>query len=278
MNLRQEAFFLPVAGGQRLCIWREPATGPICGRIVHIPAFAEEMNKCRPMTALVARRVAECGFGVLEIDLLGCGDSSGDFGGASWEDWIDDVVAAIEWSSQRGGAPLWLWGTRAGALLASAVTHRIAQVTSLLLWQPVLSGRTHLTQFLRLKLAAEIFADGATGGGTKALRAQLQQGAGMEIAGYRLSPELASGMDAAEFAVADTIAEVVWLEVTTATPPGVSPASQSIVDGLCARGKHVQAQAVQGPGFWQSVETEMAPALVEATVAAMASEGVHVHA
>ena len=276
MTMRQEAFFLPVAGGQRLCIWRAPAAGPIRGRIVHVPAFAEEMNKCRPMTALAARRMAEAGFGVLQVDLLGCGDSSGDFGDASWDDWIGDIVAAIDWTRGRTDAPLSLWGLRGGALLAGAVSSRVSQPLSLLLWQPVLSGRTHLTQFLRLKLAADMLGDGTTTrGGTQALRAQLQQGASVEIAGYRLSPALASAMDAAEFAVADNIAEIAWLETTGATPAVLAPASQSVVNALRDRGKHVQAHAVSGPGFWQSVETEMAPALVEATVAAMAGERAH---
>jgi exosortase A-associated hydrolase 2 len=275
VTMRQEAFFLPVAGGQRLCIWRAPDPGPIRGRVVHVPAFAEEMNKCRPMVALAARRMAESGFGVLQVDLLGCGDSSGDFSDASWDDWIGDIVAAVDWTRGRADAPLWLWGLRGGALLASAMSSRVPQPTSLLLWQPVLSGRAHLTQFLRLKLAAEMLSDSAARGGTQALRAQLQQGATVEIAGYRLSTALAAGMDAAEFAVADSVADIAWLEATGATPAVLAPASQSVVSGLRERGKRVEAHAVTGPGFWQSVETEMAPALVDATLAAMTRERAH---
>ncbi|MEO8974338.1 MAG: hydrolase 2, exosortase A system-associated [Casimicrobiaceae bacterium] len=273
MALRQEAFYLPVANGERLCVWRAPANGPLCGRVVHVPAFAEEMNKCRPMTALAARRLAASGFGVLQIDLLGCGDSSGDFGDASWDAWIADVVAAIEWTRAQADVPLWLWGLRGGALLASSVMQATDCNASLLLWQPVLSGRVHLTQFLRLKLASQMLADGPAQGGTRELRAQLQQGANIEIAGYSLSPALAAGMDAAECTFANNVGAVVWLEVGSTAGATLSPGSQALADALRKRGLRVTTQMVTGPGFWQTVETEMCPALVETTVATMAKEG-----
>jgi alpha/beta superfamily hydrolase len=38
------------------------------------------MNKARRMAALQARALAALGYGVLLLDLHGCGDSSGDFG------------------------------------------------------------------------------------------------------------------------------------------------------------------------------------------------------
>ena len=66
-----------------------------------------------------ARALAASGCEVLQIDLCGCGDSSGDFGDASWQDWLDDVVAAHAWLRAHSDAPLTLWGLRAGCLLAA---------------------------------------------------------------------------------------------------------------------------------------------------------------
>ena len=51
------------------------------------------MNKSRRMAALQARAFAEMGFGVLQIDLFGCGDSSGDFSDARWDIWKQDLIA-----------------------------------------------------------------------------------------------------------------------------------------------------------------------------------------
>src|SRR4051794_23621058 len=110
MTIRQHVFHLPVDSGHRLCIWRVPADPDNIGDIiVHVPAFAEEMNKTRRMTAHVARELAARGFGVLQVDLLGCGDSSGDFADATWEQWITDLVAAAEWARCRHGGELWPW-------------------------------------------------------------------------------------------------------------------------------------------------------------------------
>ncbi len=67
------------------------------GAVVYVHPFAEEMNKSRRMAALQSRALAAAGFAVLQIDLLGCGDSSGDFGDASWDEWIDDVLLAVRW-------------------------------------------------------------------------------------------------------------------------------------------------------------------------------------
>jgi alpha/beta superfamily hydrolase len=42
--------------------------------------LAEELNKSRHVAAAQARAFAAAGYSVLQIDLYGCGDSSGDFG------------------------------------------------------------------------------------------------------------------------------------------------------------------------------------------------------
>jgi exosortase A-associated hydrolase 2 len=269
VGLRQEVFHLAVEGGQRLCIWRAPERGALRGVVVHVPAFAEEMNKCRPMVALAARRLAASGFGVLEIDLLGCGDSTGDFADASFDAWIDDIVAAARWVRGREDAALWLWGARAGALLAAAATHHLAEAASVLLWQPVLAGRVMLSQFLRLKLAADALAGDGEPTGTRQLREELACGAPIDVAGYRLTPVLAAGIEAAALAFAPTVRRVVWLEVGAAAQPVPGPAARTAIAKLREGGTPVHAAAVGGPGFWQTVEIEMCPALVDATVAAL---------
>jgi exosortase A-associated hydrolase 2 len=267
---RAEPIQLAVGGSERLCIWRAPSEGGLRARIVHVPAVAEEMNKCRPMVAEASRRLAAQGFGVLEIDLLGCGDSAGDFGDATFEAWLDDIRAAIAWTEKVGAsAPLWLWATRGGAPLAAEVARHVPEITGLLLWQPVLSGRTHLTQFLRVKLASDVVAGGGAGEGTRALRDVLRAGQAIEVAGYALSPTLAQALDAATFACPEQVASVVWLEVGTGDAPELAPVSRDAVAALRGPRRRVEAKAVSGASFWQTVETERAPALVDATVSAM---------
>ena len=77
MNVVQNAFFLPARGGHCFCVYRRPSRGVSRGVVLHLPAFGDEMNKSRVMTARGARAFAAQGFGVLQVDLLGCGDSDG---------------------------------------------------------------------------------------------------------------------------------------------------------------------------------------------------------
>ena len=148
-----EVFFVPAHGGQRLYIHHAPAGSPR-GLVLHLPAFAEEMNKSRRMVAQTSRALAAVGFAVLQVDLFGCGDSAGDLGDASWADWTEDIGSAAAWLRTRHNSdapvPLWLWAHRAGALLAGDALTQLAGPANLLLWQPLLQGRSVVQQMLQI--------------------------------------------------------------------------------------------------------------------------------
>lgn len=268
-----ETFFLPAGGsGQRYCVFH-PALGPAAkGAIVFVHPFAEEMNKSRRMAALQSRAMSDAGYAVLRIDLLGCGDSSGDFGDASWQAWIDDVLLGCRWISERVTAPLWIWGLRAGCLLAAQAARLLPAPPHLLLWAPVISGKQGLQQFLRLKAAADL-ASGNAKEVLEQMRTDLAQGRPVEIAGYMLPAGIADGLVHASLeppAQAHRACRVEWLELTTRDDGVLSPvairtlAAWNAVDGVEARG-----HMAQGPAFWQTSEIEDAPALVAATMAAL---------
>lgn len=272
-----QAFFLPAsatAGDQRLCLFHAAQAAVPRGLVVYVPPFAEEMNKARRMAALQARALAQAGYSVLQIDLLGCGDSSGDFGDAGWQDWIDDVRRACAWLRQRepaaSGAALWLWGLRAGCLLAAAAAPRLDEPAQFCFWQPMASGRLALQQFLRLKLA------GALGSGNGAalmetMKQQLARGESVEIAGYRLSAALANGLESAQLLpdAAASAGRLEWLELSTQADAPPSPVSLKAQAQWQQAGYQVRSHRVQGPAFWQTSEIEDAPALLPATLAAL---------
>lgn len=265
-----EAFFLPgpnASGGQRLCIYH-PASGPkVQGLVLYVHPFAEEMNKARRMAALQARALAGEGYGVLQIDLLGCGDSSFDFGDATWDHWVADVLHAAAWLRQQGDAPLWFWGLRGGCLLAAAAG-RSLPASRFVFWQPAQSGKTLLQQFLRLKMAAEL-----QGGQAKqvmeGLRASLAAGQPVEIAGYVLSAGLAQGLEAATLAPPPGAERLEWLELSTRPEAALMPASSATLKSWADTACAVRSQVVIGPAFWQTTEIEDAPALIAATLAAV---------
>ena len=267
-----EPFFLTVGDSRRFCLRHAVDAGQaVRGGVVYIHPFAEEMNKTRRMVALQARALAAAGFEVLQIDLQGCGDSSGDFGEASWEGWIADILAAGAWLRQRSQAPLWLWGLRAGCLLATEAARRDDTVAGLLLWQPVVSGRQHLQQFLRLKSAGEMLA-GDGKGIMQGLKSELAQGHSVEVAGYTLSSALAKGLEDAELALPERALRVEWLEVAAKPENGLSPVAASRLAQWTAAGHRARGRAVGGPSFWQTIEIEENAALLDATLAALAAE------
>ena len=248
--------------------------------IVYAHPFGEELNKSRRMVALQARAMAQAGHAVLVPDLLGCGDSAGDFGDATWSAWVDELVRACDWLRQASRAwgpnvpaetqPLTLWGLRAGALLATAAAERLGDVQNLLFWQPHAVGKTLLQQFLRLHSAGSL-VNGNARGGTPALLARLAGGDTVEVAGYRLSPGLASGLDNARLVPVQGVRRLHWLELSTREGATPGPMSTETLDAWRQTGTQVHAQVLPGTAFWQTAEIEEAPALVEATLALLAA-------
>ena len=283
-------------GGRRFCLYHPPRGPVLRGGLSYIAPFGEEMNKSRRMAAVQARALAGAGYAVLQMDLLGSGDSSGDFGDASWADWMADVEFGLRWLRARlaaaaspvatsaadaGPPPVWLWGLRAGCLLAAEVARRAAQPPNLLFWQPAASGKAVLQQFLRLRLAGDALA-GRAQGAMEALKRELAAGRAVEIAGYRLAPALASGLAAAtleppaatqiETSIAGRIAPVAgqrlaWLELSLQPGTGLSLPAAGLLARWGEAGWASGGRVVPGPAFWQTSEIELAPALPGASLA-----------
>lgn len=57
--------------------------------------------------------------------------------------------------AQAGGCRA-IWGIRLGALLAANCMSTKDAKLALMLWQPVIDGKTHLTQFFRVRIAANM--------------------------------------------------------------------------------------------------------------------------
>jgi len=269
---------------QRFCLWHRPlekTAAPATALIVYVHPFAEEMNKSRRMAALQSRALADAGCAVLQMDLLGCGDSAGDFGDASWDEWIHDVVQACDVARRlhaetwpKAVPPtLWLWGLRAGCLLASAAAQRMAQPCNFLFWQPSVAGKLVLQQFLRLKVAAAM-GQADTRGVSGQLRNDLAAQLTVHVAGYKLAPGLSSGLERALLDPPAQPGKVLWLEASLREEASLLPASGAVVARWQGAGHDVGEHVVAGPAFWSTVEIEDAPDLLAATTTLLLSAGV----
>ncbi len=242
------------------------------------------MNKSRRMAAMQSRALAAFGCEVLQVDLAGCGDSSGDFGSANWTDWVDDVARAVEWlyrhphcTPNGDTVPLWLWGHRVGGLVAAQALQRLSLPASMLFWQPVISGKVALQQFLRLRVAGAML-EGDAKGLMNTLKGELAAHRPVEVAGYRLSPELARGLEQATLgsppglgpSMNDPIVRrAVWIEISTQPEAKTTPAVAAAAARWHAAGWASDTRVAAGPAFWQVTEIEDAPALIDVTLDVM---------
>ena len=266
-----EVFFLEGEPGRLFCILHQPRSAiPAKGAIVYLHPFAEEMNKSRRMAAIQARTLADEGWWVLQPDLYGCGDSAGEFADAGWDIWIADALRATVWLAAQSGFQPWIWGLRAGCLLAAAAAER-AMISGLVFWHPVMSGKQHLQQFLRMKIAGAMLGEGRQAvEGTRRMREQLQDGQSIEVAGYMLSPALALGLDSATLKPPVVGGKLAWLEVSAANVPELSPGSRQPIAAWQGAGWSVDAQALPGLPFWQTQEIEEVPGLIAHTCKSLA--------
>lgn len=262
------AFFLPIDGSRRFCIFHAPH-GPIRGAVLQVPAFAEEQNLARRMSALQASAYATAGFAVLQMDLFGCGDSEGEFGCASWATWIDDVVAAERWLQAETGCEPVFWGVRAGCLLATQAVEVMGRAARFLFWQPVLCGATHWRQFLRIGQSAQMLSepDGTTDAASNEPTIPLV----IEIAGYCVSPQLQAGLASARLDLPTLQSHVACIE-SSLRDGQITPALHGQAESWRAAGHQVRIAAVHGPAFWQTPEAPDCPALIAATTELLTAE------
>ena len=238
------------------------------GVVLVAQAFAEEANKSRRMLALQARALAHQGYLTVIPDMFGCGDSEGDFLDARWEDWIADTRDLAQAHARRWDAEPVLLGVRVGALLAAAALAELAECRRLVFWQPVVSGEPALTQFLRIRAAASMMEGQRE---TPAqLRAVLQAGDPVEVAGYELHPELAQSLASARLEPVTRQAGRLHCFLLGAEGAAIPPPVAGRLEQWAAAGWDCRPGQLVGDPFWTTQEITEVPELLEATTSVFA--------
>jgi exosortase A-associated hydrolase 2 len=254
-----------------MVLWKPPPGMACRFAALYVPPVLDEMNKSRRMAALQARAFASGGGAVALLDPRGTGDSVGEHGDATWEGWRADVKFAWEWLGRLVSAPRVLWGMRLGGLLAAdlVVSGEIAPA-ALLLWQPVISGRSFFNQFLRLAMAQQLTGRDGGGANAKSLRGRLESGSSIEVAGYQLHPTLLAGAEAVDLnALVLRSGAVIWRETAISDPPPLSAAALKVAAQWRDAGADVDIAAVVGPSFWATQEITEAAQLLDSTTASI---------
>lgn len=225
------------------------------------------MNRTRSLMAAQARHFARLGFACLILDLFGTGDSGGDLPDATWETWCDDVTLASEWLQQKSGRPVILWGIRLGSLLAAEVANKQPdKFQRLLFWQPVSSGKSFVTQLLRLRVGALVDRNEPPET-TADMRETLATGANVEVSGYLLPGKLTMALDARQMTDFGhwTGKTIDWVECVADESKSLPGASRKAVDALDSKGAKVNVYCAVAPPVWSLHKPANALALITAT-------------
>lgn len=107
--------------------------------------FGHEYYRSYRAYQRIAGQLAGMGFPVLAMDYSGTGDSEGSPGGVSLGHWVEDLVLAIGEQQRRSGVKdIVLVGLRFGASMALLAARQLSRLSTVVLWEPVWSGRQYL--------------------------------------------------------------------------------------------------------------------------------------
>ena len=208
--------------------------------VVLCAPVAHEYMRTHIALRALAGQLARSGLHVLRFDYLGTGDSAGEPAELRLEFWLQDIgLAERELREISGAEQMSLVGLRLGATLAGAALARgIATADQLVLWDPVVEGRSYLAgiEALHRQFAA--------------LRATPPTET-TEIFGFPFPPALRRGIEELDLAeLADNVrAQRLTLAVSTQCAEYVQ-----LRERLARAGREVDYRHVQDAGDWDSLD------------------------
>jgi len=208
-----------------------------CAVVVCQPMGHEYVNSHRALRQL-AGRLCDAGFPVLRFDYYGCGDSSGSAEEGGIPQWLEDTSTAISEVKRKTGLDqVCLVGLRLGGTLAMITALEQGNLESMILWDPVVSGKDYLEQLLHLQKEALRFRHNPNSSwkSTKAI----------EVLGFALPPLLCAELGRIRLLpIAKKPANNVLLVQT----------NQVAVDGLKSHLEQTEArmdfQCLEAPPIW----------------------------
>jgi pimeloyl-ACP methyl ester carboxylesterase len=185
----ERAGYFPVSGAHLYTVLHE-VKDPVA-RVLLVGPFASERHNSYLPWVRWARSLAADHIEVLRYDYRGIGESTGVFEQMTFADWSDDVRLLAAWLINRSpNVPLILHGLGLGAVLAGrAFDEGIGD--GLLLWSPPANANQALrATLIRWVGLEQIFKFGDERKSASEYIRQLEQGAPLDVDGYRWQPKL----------------------------------------------------------------------------------------
>ena len=252
---REDATFIEAADQELFCVVHRPASTPRVG-VVFCPSLFAEEQKMYGTQVLTARALADAGFAAVRFHYRGTGHSGGVIDALTVETMLEDVSRARAYLEEMTGVmPLGFCGGRFGGLMA-ALAAQAHQAAALMLWEPVLDGRSYFRDIFRASQLSAL-AGGASavtvGQAVERLRAERT----VDVLGQPIHLSLY------ESAVERRMADVslggplpVFL-VQISARQQLKPEYVALKDALERRGVSVETALIEGEGAWSFVDSPM---------------------
>ncbi|BCM89441.1 hypothetical protein IAD21_01287 [Abditibacteriota bacterium] len=217
------------------------------------PPFGEEEKSARRTLTDIALAFQKRGESSLLFSFRGCGDSKGDFARVSLIDWRADLTNAIAEAKRRAPeAEIGLLGVRLGASLCLQVATAQNDVTELVLIEPLLSGRSFLSQqMMRQKIRAQMTGEAS---------AEQQTATEWEdLDGWPLGPKMKSELQALDLMKQSFEVRARTRIFQVGPKTEVAPPLRALSEKLAA-----SAEAIVMPPFWNLLDYSDAASLLRA--------------
>lgn len=143
-----EAFYFGPSSTYLFGAYHPPQNGNRREGIVICNPFGQEYLRAHRSLRRLAINLSALGYSVLRFDYRGTGDSAGTIDKVTADDWQEDIRHAIQELMDIAAVPkVSLLGLRLGALLAAQVAANNSQISRLVMWDPIVSGKTYIDGF-----------------------------------------------------------------------------------------------------------------------------------
>ncbi len=179
--------------------------------------FGEEASRSHRTFRVLATQLERAGYSALRFDYTGTGDSAGSSEDVTVAGWLEDIeAAAARLQAASGAARVSIVGLRFGATLAALATLRGAlRPRQLVLWDPIVLGRTYLAE---LAAQHQAYMREELGPGWTDRRGLRSDGSPAEALGAPISGELATELAAIDLGAITPATDVCSVIATRPSP------------------------------------------------------------
>ncbi len=238
--------------------------------VIFVPPFAEEMNRSKRMYVLCARLLADAGIHSICFDFAGTGDSSGEWGDYSYQDWKQNLIDVYQFA-KKITPTINLITLRDSALISlDLIKLNEIHIDKCVMWDPIDNGEVLIRQLVRMKIASAM-ADDLKKITTQEVSESIEKEGYLEVGGYHVSSDLIDCIKSQKisdgFEDALNSAELHWMTTGKSNNSAkqqlpISLAKLDLSEKLLAQ---LTLHSVNDVRFWMQQEVTISPVLLRET-------------